>query len=465
MSSESTRASQNSAQDSGRWFRWGWGTQFTVALTGTVTSLIAGVEGIFPPKVIYIHSNAQVALLGLSLLWPLIVCAFFLWTLHLAWKQRFFLTQWRSLPNRERAWFAAVFLCVGTLDVAGQLAADHLGFAAAGYLARYRFLTFWLCWTAAFCWVAHRNAKRPVAQQVETSEEEAIREKKPGPLRRWWLSVNNRILAIWLFNLVLLLTLPRVRGWSLFLFCVISLVMLMAWAHSGMQAASSAGRYGLALWLSNLMLLSPTERRKDRGWIFLAAGRFKEAQQALRPLAFDRDGKPNLTSYALYFYATALMDDGEEQAAEKLLEAAVQAPQETKVFHFGLADCLLTQGKDPERARRLAEEVRMDPLRRYTPDRQFYLRRQCVALEAWSLALEGRRESCMETLHSALDGCERLNARDLAGLLHLKGVTLAALGEREEARNALREALAKCSNGWAGVMVRRSLAELEDVTL
>ncbi len=193
----------------------------------------------------------------------------------------------------------------------------------------------------------------------------------------------------------------------------------------------------------------------------LQAGRYSEALELLKDSAFDEKGRPQLKSLHLYFYAVALLSEEKYSEAQLLLEAAVLVPQKIEgYFRFSLADCLLSQNKEAGRACELVEQV-MAKLKRKTQSAQerIFLA-QCMAVHAWALASCQRREEAKAGLQDAFTESSSMGKDDLAGLLHLKGVTLQALGDNETARAAFEQALALFPYGSIAMLARRALAKL-----
>ena len=115
--------------------------------------------------------------------------------------------------------------------------------------------------------------------------------------------------------------------------------------------AKLEGRFDRALRLDRLARLIPGYGDPLEGSILFSSGRYPQAQEFLRPRAFDGQGKPRLQNRNLYLYAIALANDAREAEAQPLLEEAVRVPQKTGSLHVALAACLLSLEKEPERAK------------------------------------------------------------------------------------------------------------------
>jgi len=197
-----------------------------------------------------------------------------------------------------------------------------------------------------------------------------------------------------------------------------------------------------------------------QGTVLFGAGRYAEAQALLKPLAFDANGKPLLTSNAYYIYALSLVNDGRAAEAQVLLEAAVRVPQRNGAFHVALATCLLSQDKDAERARELMEQAMSnwpDTSTQYE-SRADQMRR--LGRYAWALAACGRRSEAEAKLQEAFAGTTGFRDGDLAGVQYFAGETWRVLGETTKARAAFNEAMRLSPTGAAWTSAKKGLAKL-----
>lgn len=197
------------------------------------------------------------------------------------------------------------------------------------------------------------------------------------------------------------------------------------------------------------------------GWMLLQAGRYREAARYLRPCAFGKDGRPRLTDINLYYYAMALLNTEEFSECQELLESAVSVSQDFEHFHIALADCLLSQNKDAERAHSIIGEV----LARFSmkPNRPHLWERKavCIALDAWALARCGLGKESELQIEMARRLSKRFVPRDSAVVEHLIGTAWLALGDSNQARSAFLDTLKLFPRGDIGLRARRSLDSLE----
>jgi tetratricopeptide (TPR) repeat protein len=390
---------------------------------------------------------------------PIVDLLFFIWTLKLLWKQRFFAVQWVRLTNAQQARFVAIFLA-GTAIVCFvpfPIRAVHSLYAAgtAGDLE----LLLFAVWVTSFCWVAHRNAKRGEDQTREVGEEPTGRS---AALRRWWRVRETRLTALTLLCLILVIVPAGDAGSRVYSVAVLVLLLMIVWSGPAIILLATSGRNQAALIANRAFSWVPGHAKSFQGWISLEAGHFDQALSQLRPLAFETDGRPSLASWDLYLYSTALSNDGKEAAAQELFEAAIQVHQQHRNFHYGLADCLLSQGKDPGRAIELINEALADGMEEFTAKQKRASRGRGLALQAWALASSGLRADAEFKLQEAVAVSGTLGKHDMAGLMHLKGIVLKSLGDKEAARTAFGEFLRLFPHGALKVWARRRLAELDE---
>jgi tetratricopeptide (TPR) repeat protein len=253
-------------------------------------------------------------------------------------------------------------------------------------------------------------------------------------------------------------------GW-IFLAALIAAILLYPLPIMRMKrkavASATLGDYDEALRISRRWLRTKTYGRPFQGWIMLVAGRYSEALELLKDSAFDEKGHPILKSQHLYFYSIALMSEKKYSEAQPLLEAAVLASQKSEDYlRFSLAECLLSQSKEADRALDLVEQVRAN-LNSKPYSKQDRLRiAQCNAIGAWALAACGRREEAETRLQEAFAESDSFSKDDLAGLLNSKGSAWQALGDSERSRAAFQQALAVFPYGSIAMFARRELAKL-----
>ncbi|MFZ1084771.1 MAG: hypothetical protein WAN35_07400 [Terracidiphilus sp.] len=198
-----------------------------------------------------------------------------------------------------------------------------------------------------------------------------------------------------------------------------------------------------------------------RGWRIQESGHYAEARDVFKPLAFDEKGQPRLTSMDFHQFATALWLNEEYAEAQHLFEVAIQVPQESGLFHDGLAKCLLSQNKEPNRACELIEQVLDTYADKLVPEDKPSRMAHWISIHAWALARCRRREEAESQLKKAFTVFVTLGERNQALLQLYAGEVWKTLGEPEKARAAFMEAERLCPKRSIGLRAQKALAELD----
>lgn len=137
-----------------------------------------------------------------------------------------------------------------------------------------------------------------------------------------------------------------------------------------------------------------------------------------------------------------------ERGRKRNQSLRITSSQKTEVYlRFSLAECLLSQNKEADRALDLVEQVRANVNRSSHSKQDRLCLAQCNAIDAWALAACGRREEAETRLQEAFAESDSFSKDDLAGLLNSKGSALQALGDTERSRAAFQQALAVFPTG------------------
>lgn len=254
---------------------------------------------------------------------------------------------------------------------------------------------------------------------------------------------------------------PLYWGLRIALVAAIAFVPLASVAGLVPMRLVGRGKFELALRLNRLLFWTPGTDNSTEGWILVMAGRYEDARAYLKPLAFNAKGHPLLTSQEFYLYTLALSIEGDHAAAEMLFEAAINVQQTQGNFHFGLAECLLTQQKESNRARTLVESVLAGYPSNARSNQERANRAQLLAFHAWALASDGWRQEAELRLQKAFACSDGIDKCSLAAMHLPVGHTWLALGDRGRARTCYQEALTLFPYGDIGLRARKNLAELE----
>ncbi|MGA3079809.1 MAG: tetratricopeptide repeat protein [Terracidiphilus sp.] len=279
-----------------------------------------------------------------------------------------------------------------------------------------------------------------------------------------WLGIRDHWMLIALILVLAsdFIDLPRWRRiivTNVLFLGVLLLLLAVSMARRKTVLQALLGRFDQALRWNRWLCWIPGYGGSLEGWILLEAGRYSEAQAATKPLAFDKHGNPRLANWQLLYYAMALSHQGKGAEAQDLLEAALRLKPKIGRFHLGLADCLLEQGKDPETARALLEQVQAN----WQEESDTSGRRAKQALRearyAFALAgCAGRVEAILHMLQASA-GSATFISRDRAWLRYYAGETWRALGDTEKARAAFEEASELHPYGQVGQRSQNRLLE------
>jgi tetratricopeptide (TPR) repeat protein len=156
----------------------------------------------------------------------------------------------------------------------------------------------------------------------------------------------------------------------------------------------------------------------------------------------------------------ALSHQGNGTEAQELLEAALRLNPPIGRFHLGLADCLLEQNRDPDRARQLLDRMLANWEEAENPSRtraKSSLRR---GRYAWALARCGLRDEAVIQIHEAVAESAKFLNYDQAWLQYYAGETWRALGDTDKARTSFEAAIAVHPHGQVEQQTRKRLSEL-----
>jgi tetratricopeptide (TPR) repeat protein len=241
-------------------------------------------------------------------------------------------------------------------------------------------------------------------------------------------------------------------------------VVLWAWGVNRIKqhiyVLGNRGQYDRALRLDRFWSATPLYGSPLAGSILFNAGRYREAQAYLKPLAFDAQGNPRLTSVELYTYALALVNDDRTAEAQGLLEAAAQASPNPGPLQVALATCLLSQGKDPQRACGLLETAMAGPQKEASTYMGRADQARRIARYAWALAAAGRRNEAQAKIDEALAMGNDLRPEDAAGVQYFVGEAWQALGDRVKAMAAYDQAITLRPDGVTALSVRKAMAKM-----
>ena len=166
--------------------------------------------------------------------------------------------------------------------------------------------------------------------------------------------------------------------------------------------AALLGQYDLALKLAAYAARNAARRALNRGDVLTDAGRYEEAESALRE-AIERAPTPTYGALALANLASGLMDQGRYGEAQHCLEGATKILPERAKNPMIQAEILLRQGVASREALACSERAvelygKSQLEQRACPQRLG----EILATRAWALAAVGRRGEALGFLNQAL---------------------------------------------------------------
>jgi tetratricopeptide (TPR) repeat protein len=215
-----------------------------------------------------------------------------------------------------------------------------------------------------------------------------------------------------------------------------------------------SGQYDRALarlrWLS---LPRPTALMTfQRGALLGAAGRHAEAEQCYREvLAVSANAKPEFRNRLLLGLGYTLSDLGRYEEGQRCFEVLIDLGDPHGGARLGIADLLLQQSREAQRALSMVEEsMRICSAGWYKAER--------MGNKAWALALMGKREEISEPLAAALQGARGLQHVGAGASIHWRvGKALAAAERVPEAMEQFRAAFQIDPHGHHGLLARKDL--------
>jgi tetratricopeptide (TPR) repeat protein len=214
-----------------------------------------------------------------------------------------------------------------------------------------------------------------------------------------------------------------------------------------------------ALRLSHLFFWKKGEAPFVRGEVLLTAGRYPEAEAVLRE---GLGGAWPLTGLfpMLEDLGNVLMDTGRNEEARRCFESARDLKPDRSVARQAMAELLLRQGTETERALELAGRAlkvyRGSLLERMTcPERLG----ETLAVHAWALALQGTTAEATRQIEQAFQGRVRKNRPAFAHVRFLAGMTMKALGRSTEAAEHFRGGHEADPAGRWGMLCAAALRE------
>jgi tetratricopeptide (TPR) repeat protein len=205
---------------------------------------------------------------------------------------------------------------------------------------------------------------------------------------------------------------------------------------------------------------SGSEALRMSGHILLLAGRYREAEDALRR-SFTSSHAAATYGMALEYLGDTLMEEGRYDEAQRSFEAALHTFTWLRRPYRGMAEMLLRQGKDPQKALQYVESIidfaglsQLQIKNNGRPQDDYW------SLKAWALACAGRSSEVAGAIESALKATSPKCLPDLAATHYRAGMAMQALGNVSEAKEHFRRAVEYDPQGRRGKLASAAMHDV-----
>jgi tetratricopeptide (TPR) repeat protein len=254
------------------------------------------------------------------------------------------------------------------------------------------------------------------------------------------------------------------RGYTLWAFLAV-VIGYKSLALRAMNQAVRRGDYEGALniirWF-HFYNPSGSEALRLSGHILLLAGRYREAEDALRR-SFTSSHAAATYGMALEYLGDTLMEERRYDEALRCFEAALHTFTWLRRPYRGMAEMLLRQGQDPRKALECIEKIidysglsKLEIRNNGRPQDDYW------SLKAWALASIGRSSEVPGAIENALKATSPKCRPDLAATHYRAGMAMQVLGNISEAQEHFRRAVEFDPNGRRGTLAKAALRESHD---
>jgi hypothetical protein len=204
---------------------------------------------------------------------------------------------------------------------------------------------------------------------------------------------------------------------------------------------------------------SGSEALRISGHILLLAGRYREAEDALRR-SFTSSHAAATYGMALEYLGDTLMEEGRYDEAQRSFEAALHTFTWLRRPYRGMAEMSLRQGKDPQKALQYVESIvdfaglsQLQIKNNGRPQDDYW------SLKAWALACAGRSSEVAGAIENALKATSPKCLPDLAATHYRAGMAMQALGNVSEAKEHFRRAVEYDPQGRRGKLASAAMRD------
>jgi tetratricopeptide (TPR) repeat protein len=276
-----------------------------------------------------------------------------------------------------------------------------------------------------------------------------------------WKAVAGAVAVLLLLNFDRLPILRFLRGYWFWILVVGPSVYHAVALHLQNRAAKR-GDYDRALNIIRWAYFynpTGTEPSRRSGHMLLAAGRYREAEDALRRSLASSHARESY-GFALEYLGEALMEQGRHEEAMRSYEAALHAFPHLKRPYRGMAEMLLRRGEKPELALEYIEKIidfsglsRAQRAMNGKPQDDYWV------LKAWALARLGRTSEVAEAIENAVRTTDKNAAPDMASTHYRGGMALQAMGNESAANEHFKLAVQFDPHGRRGTLAKAAMRE------
>jgi tetratricopeptide (TPR) repeat protein len=196
---------------------------------------------------------------------------------------------------------------------------------------------------------------------------------------------------------------------------------------------------------------------RRRGYVFLCAGRCREAEDSLRRAAAkQRTGFDYAVT--IEFLADTLMEQGRNGEALRSYQAALHALPGFRRPYRGMAELTLRLGNNPPQALEYVESA--VSVRRFSLRDRFLRGRSSDdywALRAWALGQLGRSGEVAPAIENALKATNQKSRVDMAATTYRAGMAMRAMGDETAATRYFKRTLELDPHGRRGTLAQAAL--------
>jgi tetratricopeptide (TPR) repeat protein len=254
--------------------------------------------------------------------------------------------------------------------------------------------------------------------------------------------------------------LPRpLQGSSLLLLLLVPFLYQLL-AIRAMERAMWRADYDAALKVIRLFHFLDSESAtalRRRGYVFLLAARYREAEAALRQAA-AKQGTGFDSAVTIEFLGDALMEQGRYDEALRSYQAALHALPGFRRPYRGMAELTLRLANNPPQA---LEYVESSAVAGRFNFRERFLRGRSNddywALKAWALGQLGRSGEVAPAIEKAFKATNRKSCVDMATTTYRAGMAMRAMGDETAATGYFKRTLELDPHGRRGALAQTAL--------